>query len=314
MEDFVARTDLIPRDDLRALSRRSDGPALLHLASHLGALALSGTAITFAAGTWWLAPAMLVHGVLLVFLFTSHHECIHGTAFRTRWLNDAANWVFAVLLAYPRTWFRCFHFAHHRYTQDPARDPELLQAMPATRAAFAWWATGLPYWYGKLRLILRIAATAKVQPAFVPPAQKPAVVRECRIILACWAGVAALAAATDPLAPLLYWIGPALLGQPFLRLYLNAEHGGCAYTGDMLQNARTTLAGPVVRWLAWNMPYHTEHHVFPAVPYHALPAVHARMRDRLRVTAPSHAAVNRDLWRALPAAPATAEVSDGRSG
>ena len=73
---------------------------------------------------------------------------------------------------------------------------------------------------------------------------------------------------------LLYvWIVPALLGQPFLRLYLLAEHGRCPLVANMLENTRTTLTNWLVRKLAWNMPYHAEHHAYPGVPFHQLPAV-----------------------------------------
>ena len=37
-----------------------------------------------------------------------------------------------------------------------------------------------------------------------------------------------------------------------------------------------------VRFIAWNMPYHTEHHSFPAVPFHALPRLHRVMKDDIR--------------------------------
>ena len=96
-----------------------------------------------------------------------------------------------------------------------------------------------------------------------------------------------------------YWFLPLLLGQPFLRLYLMAEHTGCASGDDMIANTRTTLSNPVVRALAWNMPYHTEHHVFPSVPFHALPALHEEMKDHLTIEASGYAAVHRELWRTL---------------
>jgi fatty acid desaturase len=31
------------------------------------------------------------------------------------------------------------------------------------------------------------------------------------------------------------------------------------------------------RFVYWNMNYHVEHHMFPMVPYHALPALHREM-------------------------------------
>lgn len=31
---------------------------------------------------------------------------------------------------------------------------------------------------------------------------------------------------------------------------------------------------PLFRFLYWNMNYHVEHHMYPMVPYHALPMLH----------------------------------------
>jgi fatty acid desaturase len=92
-----------------------------------------------------------------------------------------------------------------------------------------------------------------------------------------------------------YWAAPVLIGQPLLRLYLLAEHMGCPLVSDMLRNTRTTLSNAAVRRLAWNMPYHAEHHAFPAVPFHALPAVHRILRDDLVVVAPGYIAVQREI-------------------
>jgi len=75
------------------------------------------------------------------------------------------------------------------------------------------------------------------------------------------------------------WLIPLLLGFPFLRIYLLAEHAGCAFVPNMLANTRTTLTNRLVCFIAWNMPYHIEHHVFPTVPFHRLPHFHKRIRE-----------------------------------
>ena len=70
---------------------------------------------------------------------------------------------------------------------------------------------------------------------------------------------------------LLYaWIIPMIIGQPFLRLFLLAEHGFCDLTSDMTKNSRTTKTNFLVRFFMWNMNYHTEHHSTPGIPFHKL--------------------------------------------
>jgi fatty acid desaturase len=56
------------------------------------------------------------------------------------------------------------------------------------------------------------------------------------------------------------------------------------------------LTGFPVRFLAWNMPFHTEHHANPAVPFHALPELHRRERAKLRAVAPGYVAFHRE-WQ-----------------
>ena len=44
-----------------------------------------------------------------------------------------------------------------------------------------------------------------------------------------------------------------------------------------MHNTRTIRTWPVLRWMAWNMQYHTAHHTFPAVPFHKLPELHREL-------------------------------------
>ncbi len=120
-------------------------------------------------------------------------------------------------------------------------------------------------------------------------------VREARLLLLSYAGIAAASVALESWAAVIYWIAPALLGQPALRLYLLAEHTGCPFVPDMLRNSRTTRSNWLVRRLAWNMPYHAEHHAYPALPFHALPAAHGLLTKRIEVQASGYWAVQRDI-------------------
>ena len=99
--------------------------------------------------------------------------------------------------------------------------------------------------------------------------------------------------------PFVFWGLPQLACQPFLRAYVLAEHTGCTMDRNGLTNTRTTLTGAVVRLLMWNMPFHAEHHAFPAVPFHALPALHRRLAPALKTTAPGYLAVQRQILAAF---------------
>lgn len=288
---------LEPREIAR-LKERSDAAGLARLGAHAALLAATGTAIAISAGGAWLVPALLCHGVVQVALFAPLHECTHRTAFRSRRLNDWGARVLGAIHVLPAGFFRHFHLAHHRFTQDPARDPELAGPKPQSRAAYLVHASGLPYWRDRVAELVRHAC-GRVDETFVAERGRAHVTREARIHLALYAGVAALSLGLGWSGPLLLWLLPALLGQPFLRLYLLAEHGLCPQDGGPLATTRSVATRAPLRLLMWNMPYHAEHHAYPNVPSQALPALHARLAGRLEVAAPGYAAFHREYLRAI---------------
>jgi fatty acid desaturase len=280
--DYLAS---LPASLRETMVERSDGPGLRHLALHLGAILLVGGLIGAGVPGWWLL--LPVQGLLIVFLFTLEHEATHRTPFRSVPLNDWAGRGAGFLILLPFEWFRYFHLAHHRWTNIDGKDPELASAKPETVRDWVIHVSGLPYWWAGLKLMAALVA-GRVAEEFVPMVARPRVVREAR-------GMALLYALTAlslywTLLPFWVWILPVLAGQPFLRLYLLAEHGDCPKVANMFLNTRTTFTSGAVRFLAWNMPYHVEHHVWPSVPFHRLPEVHRLMRDELRVTADGYAA------------------------
>ena len=295
-------TSLLPRATLRNLSQRSDARGALQLIAHLGLLAASGCLVWASRGHAWLVVALFLHGIVLCFLFCALHECVHRTAFASRALNDVIASVCGALLILPPNYFRLFHFTHHRYTQDRTRDPELATAPPATLGAYLWRISGLPYWRERLQTSLRHALTGRVTESFVPAAQAAAVVREACVLWVCYLAIVALSLYLHSAAALIYRLVPAILGQPFLRLFLLAEHTGCAFDEDMLANTRTTYTNPAVLLLTWRMPYHAEHHSFPSVPFHALVTVNALLPAAGRVTSRGYVAWHRALLRQLRAA------------
>ncbi len=280
----------------QALLARCNWRGALQLAGHAGLVLIIGGLIQARIPYWPLL--LLPQGILVMFLFCGMHESIHRTAFRTKWCNDVVATVCGWLVALPAIWFGHFHIHHHRFTNDPARDPELAAAKPGSRAVYLLHLTGLPTWWSRIRLLAG-NALGRNRDGFVPDKARAAVAAEARWFLALYAIalIGSLAMASDLL--LWTWVVPALIGQPFLRAYLLAEHTGCAEVADMFANTRTTYTSAVVRFIAWNMPYHVEHHALPAVPFHKLPEFHRHTRPYLRVTESGYLNVHRKLWAAL---------------
>ncbi len=297
----------IPDAEMTALRRVSDRAGLIQLGGHLGLLTLTGTGILMSDGLWRI-PAILVHGIVLVFLFAPLHETIHGTAFRTPWLNRLVSTVAGFVILLPPVWFSFFHFAHHRHTQDPDRDPELRGGGIADIGTYLYRLTGWPYWRGQVATIISMAL-GRQPPDFVPPRARPRVWREARLFLAGYVFLFGLSVLFQSALLVWLWVLPVLVGQPFLRAYLMAEHTACPLIPDMLRNTRTTFASPVVRWLAWQMPNHTAHHAAPQVPFHRLPALTDLLERQLRSTADGYPDAHRQIVTALRA-PAPASKAD----
>lgn len=281
-KSFVA--NLAP--DLRArLIARSDRAGLWHLAGHLGAIVGVGALIALGVPGWWIL--LPVQGVLIVFLFTLEHEATHKTPFASERFNEAVGHFCGFLLLLPFQWFRYFHLAHHRWTNLAGKDPELASDKPSGLKAWLWHVSGLPYWISEVKLLVDLGG-GRAEEEYLPASALPRIVAEARGMIVGYAAVLA----SLLISPLLFWVWllPVVLGQPALRLYLLAEHGDCPQVVNMFENTRTTFTTALMRFLAWNMPYHVEHHVYPAVPFHQLPALHKLMKAELRETADGYAA------------------------
>ena len=285
-------------DALSALVERSDRKGLAHLVLHVLAITGAGTIYAGAFDTAWMLPAAWLYGTALVFLFAPLHETVHYTAFRSRRINRAVSTVCGWILLLPPRYFRAFHLEHHRYTQDPERDPELAVAPPRTWSDYLWRVSGFQYWSSRARTML-VHASGSVAEPYIGASERAAVVREARVYLASYIALVAVSALTGTTATLWFWAVPVVLGQPMLRLYLLAEHTGCPMVPDMLQNSRTVHTNAVVRFLAWNMPYHAEHHAYAAIPFHALPRAHAALAPFVGNQSPGYASVHRELMRGI---------------
>jgi fatty acid desaturase len=131
--------------------------------------------------------------------------------------------------------------------------------------------------------------------------EQPKVIRVARIWLAIHLAVIASAIAMGSILPMLF-IGPipTMYGAWVMVMTGITQHGGLAE--DVLDhrlNSRTVLMNPLLRFIYWNMNYHIEHHMFPMVPYHALPALYEEMKPYCPPASRSVFAAYREIIPAL---------------
>jgi fatty acid desaturase len=286
----------ISKPDRQVLFAKSNARGLLQLAGHLSALAFCGGYILAGALAW---PLMLIpYSIILICLFMPLHETIHQTAFRSNWLNSVVSFFCGLMVVIPPVWFRYFHFDHHRFTSDPRQDPELAIAKPATRRAYIWHLTGLAIWKSLVGTLIR-NALGQCQDSFVPGKALSAVRTEALVFLIVYVGLVAGSIYLESVEIFWLWLLPVMVGQSFLRAYLLAEHMLCPESPDMLENSRTVQCNALLRFFTWNMPYHAEHHLLPAVPFHRLPDLYSLTKPNLQTLDTGYASVHGQIWRSL---------------
>jgi fatty acid desaturase len=296
-------TQILSPTELTVLNLRSNWKGLRQLMGHLTVMGVSGYLWGANLGHWPLAlPALLIYGFSLAAMFAPLHEGAHRTAFASNRLNDGVSWFAGLLSFYNSTFYRRYHKWHHRYTQISNQDPELSPPKPTTRTAYLLEISGVPWWIGKVRSHVRVALGQLEDCPFISAASQADVIRSTQLQLAVYGAAIGVSIAVGQPWFVLYWLLPLAVGQPILRAILLAEHTGCTYDNNPLTNTRTTLTLWPVQFLMWNMPFHTEHHLYASIPFHALPAAHQQLHAYFLHVDAGYLKVNRDLISALGAA------------
>jgi fatty acid desaturase len=272
----------IPRPRLKELMRRRDGPALRATLLWFGLLGLTGALGYATWGTLWAVPAFAIYGVLYCSASDSRwHECGHGTAFKTQWMNDVIYQMASFMVLREPTPWRWSHIRHHSDTIIVGRDPEIAAPRPPDLLGIALNFFGLKSGPKEFREVLLhcFGKLTEEERTYIPATEWGKVFRVARVWVLIYAGVIAWAIAARSLLPLMYVGLPSFYGAWLLVVFGLTQHAGLAE--DVLDhrlNCRTVYMNPVFRFIYWNMNYHVEHHMFPMVPFHALPALHAEMR------------------------------------
>lgn len=293
----------IPRKQLRQLSRRSDGPALRDYTLWLGLLAASGLLAYLSWGTWWMVPAFLAYGLLYGSCADSRwHECAHGTAFRSRRLNEVFYHLASFMALKNAHLWRWSHARHHSHTIVVGRDPEI--AFPRPPDLFGMVRNLLHLKTGPIEMskLLRhsVGRLNEAETDYVPESERAKVVWTARAYLAILAAVIVWSLAAQSWMPVMFVGLPTFYGSWLHHILSATQHAGLAEdVPDHRLSCRTVHLNPVLRFIYSNMNYHLEHHMFPMVPFYALPALHAAIRDDCPPPYPSLWAAYREMIPAM---------------
>lgn len=269
----------IERKDMKALMKRADQPAIRDTILLFGLMiGFAGVAIALMP-SWWSVPFWLAYGVLYGSAMDSRwHECGHGTAFKTRWMNKFVYQIACFcMMRDPHCW-KFSHARHHSDTVIVGRDPEISIMRPVIALKLFANLFGLvDVWDGVVRMFAH--AGGKILPdeaVYVEEVFYPKVISTARIWLVIYAITIGCALVFQSWIPLLLIGLPRLYGCWHMILCGWLQHGGLSDNViDHRLNSRTVHMNPVSRFIYWNMNYHVEHHMFPLVPYYKLPQLQA---------------------------------------
>lgn len=275
----------VPRKRMKELMQREDATATLDTALWLGSLVATGAAgaALLRSGRTALAyPVLAAYGVLYASASDARwHECGHGTAFKTRWKNDAVYQIACFLDMKNPTASRWSHTRHHTDTIILGRDPEIEAMRPARLAKIAANLVGLHFVPSAMRDMV-IHASGRLrsgEETYVPEEERPKVYRVARIWSAIYGATALTALATRSTLPLVMVGGPQVYGCWLRYVWSYTQHAGLGENVlDHRLNTRTVYMNRLNRFLYMNMNYHVEHHMFPMVPFHQLENLHEEIK------------------------------------
>lgn len=273
----------VPRETMRQLLERRNGPAARDTILWFALLFAAGYATYALWGTWWAVFPYVIYSAIYASSSDSRwHECGHGTAFKTDWMNNILYEVASFMQMRESTVWRWSHNRHHSDTIIVGRDPEIPTPRPPSIAAIVLRFFNLNNYprYFKRIVLHSFGRMSADEKTYIPEMEYPKIYRNARIYVAIYLSVIALSIYTRSILPLLYIGLTNIFGTWLMVIYGFTQHAGLAENVlDHRLNCRTLYMSPVSRYLYWNMNYHVEHHMFPLVPYHALPRLHAAVKD-----------------------------------
>ncbi|WP_435017723.1 fatty acid desaturase family protein [Tundrisphaera sp. TA3] len=232
-------------------------------------------------------------GVALVAVFQHRlsglaHDASHGTLFRNRLANELAS---DLLLLFPLVAmtqkYRAAHLGHHRFVNDPERDPDLIRLnhpephhFPISKRDFwrryvlraLWPPSILRYLIGRAK-----AANLDAGDAVKPTRQvyRMRVARSMRGAYFLSLLTVVHATGSWPIF-WLFWVVPLLTVYPLLmQLREIAHHSNAPDDGD-LTNSRVFRVHPLLNAaiFPYGQAFHLTHHLFAMVPHYRIAEAH----------------------------------------
>lgn len=292
----------IGRETVKSLLKRNNGQGIKYFLAWVLLCSASGYLVYLSQGTAMLFPAMVLYGVFLGFSYPASHECAHGTAFKSRWLNESVFWITSLVFMEEPTYRRYSHSSHHTYTWFDGKDAQKPYGNPVSLWTYIRESSGLAMPIQALLTMGRIAfgKLNSQEREFTPKTEVRNLIFGARAMLSIYGGLVVSGIVFQTAAPFIYFFVPRFIGGWAMNLYINTQHMCMAENvEDHRYSSRTIKCNWLERLLYWNMNYHIEHHMFPTVPFHSLRALRQEIQQHLPVATNSVLSANRQILEAI---------------
>jgi fatty acid desaturase len=297
----------VPREKLRELTERSDLQGFLQTVGFLVLLASSAAAVFLVYAYLplpWLFLALFVHGTFYAFLLNGFHELVHGTVFKSRAVNAVFLRIYSFLSWNSHILFRASHMRHHASTLHPPDDEEVILPMHLPLGTFLSCALVNPIGLCKVVSGHVLHALGRLRTpwehALFPDRDVVArrlLARWARIVLIGHVAIVVVSFATG------HWL--IAMVTTFARFYAGGfqwlinitQHIGLKdNVPDFRLCCRTIRLNPFVTFLYFRMNWHTEHHMYAAVPCYKLKKLRAVIDHEMPLFSRSLVAAWREIF------------------
>ena len=239
---------------------------------------------------------IFANGFLITFLgwAGAGHEYFHSTAFTHNGLNRFLFRLFSCATWSNWGWFETSHQLHHKYTLH-ILDPEGPQKNGFNLQRILWLTLiDVPTLFRRFRILfLNVFGKVPIQnkELSIVLREKSKFIRRIRIgaiSVFLFQGILFLLISQFSLVlAVVTAISPFTFTLINKIVEINQHFLMKQHVNNFQQNSRTTRFNPFIEYLYSNMNFHSEHHMFPGVPYYNLPKLNKHLLKQGVVATPA---------------------------